>query len=192
MFSVFPLICYIARVQVFQFLYGADYPSKWLVLGLNLLFTVLSTLTSIFYPNVGDILRFTGAFCGLIYVFVLPIAIQFLVQFPAPTKVLAGRTYHTLMENSPLHSGAVSTEAYSYQGSEYNPPLPPSYSSYAPNSTLLGRATPSIQDGGEVPNRTISASGDKRQGWRFWGSLIFHGCLLLFGGWCIVGQFVTL
>lgn len=68
----FPLLTYIIRFQVFTTLLGAEYPSVAHVIGLNVLLTTVCVLMAIFYPNIGNILRFTGAFCGLAYVFALP------------------------------------------------------------------------------------------------------------------------
>jgi len=79
--SVFPLICYIMRIQLFGLLYGNHYPSFWHVFAMNLMACLTCTLTSIFYPHIGDILRFTGSACGLIYVFVLPIGVHLLKTY---------------------------------------------------------------------------------------------------------------
>lgn len=76
LFSVFPLICYIVRIQFFSYLMGVQYPGLLRVLGLNAVLCAACTCVSIFYPEIGNILRFTGAACGLLYVFVLPIAIH--------------------------------------------------------------------------------------------------------------------
>ena len=74
--TVFPLVLMIIRIQVFGFLYNEQYPGIWHVLGLNVVIMGAVTLTSIFYPNVGDILRYTGAVFGTLYVFILPVTIH--------------------------------------------------------------------------------------------------------------------
>lgn len=45
-------------------------------MGLNGAIMGITTLFAIFYPHVGDILRFTGAFGGLAMIFLLPIGIH--------------------------------------------------------------------------------------------------------------------
>ena len=37
---------------------------------------VCAVLVAIFYPNIGSILRYTGALCGAIYVFALPVLVR--------------------------------------------------------------------------------------------------------------------
>eukprot|EP00164_Ancoracysta_twista_P003495 GFYU01004664.1.p1 GENE.GFYU01004664.1~~GFYU01004664.1.p1 ORF type:complete len:544 (+),score=136.62 GFYU01004664.1:244-1875(+) len=74
--SVYPLINFIVRTQLFGFLYKSAYPSVSKVLLLNCIIVGGTTLFTIEIPQVGDVLRFTGAICGLVYIFVLPISVH--------------------------------------------------------------------------------------------------------------------
>eukprot|EP00043_Microstomoeca_roanoka_P000918 m.29949 g.29949 ORF g.29949 m.29949 type:complete len:526 (+) comp10564_c0_seq1:138-1715(+) len=73
MLTVFPLLMYIVRFQVMTaFFNGAEWPSLWHVLGLNGIITTICVLIAVFYPSIGTILRYTGAFSGMVYLFALP------------------------------------------------------------------------------------------------------------------------
>ena len=76
--TVMPVILFIIRTTVFGFIMDTEYPGFFLVFGLNLLITTVTTLISIFYPMVGDVLRFTGAGCGFVYIFFLPVCVHLL------------------------------------------------------------------------------------------------------------------
>ena len=73
--TVLPFLMALLRTQLFAALFGADVAAAP-PLGYTLLFNVVllgvATLLSIFYPYVGDVLRFTGPICAVIYVFLLP------------------------------------------------------------------------------------------------------------------------
>jgi sodium-coupled neutral amino acid transporter 9 len=84
--SIYPLLLFIIRTQVF----GSDWkfwkkldptkpkydPNFVLVLFLNILCCLVTTTFASFYPKVGTVLRFTGAICGLIYLYLLPILVH--------------------------------------------------------------------------------------------------------------------
>jgi len=76
LFTVFPLIVYITRLQLYGYLFGTDYPSVLHVLALNVAIFLATTLIAVFYPSLVDVLRYTGAGCGLIYIFILPVAVH--------------------------------------------------------------------------------------------------------------------
>jgi len=46
------------------------------VLILNVVLLTCSTLFAVFYPNIGTVLRFVGAICGFLYLFLIPVAIH--------------------------------------------------------------------------------------------------------------------
>ncbi len=74
--TVMPVVMFIIRTQTFQLytdLTKRPHPSHWFVVLLNLVIIASTTMFAIFYPNIGTVLRFTGAACGLIYIFLLPI-----------------------------------------------------------------------------------------------------------------------
>ncbi|KAF6127244.1 solute carrier family 38 member 9 [Phyllostomus discolor] len=72
MMTVYPLLGYLARVQLLGHVFGDVYPSVFHVLVLNLLIVGAGVLTACFYPNIGGIIRYSGAACGLAFVFVYP------------------------------------------------------------------------------------------------------------------------
>lgn len=72
MITVYPLLGYLVRVQMMGQIFGNHYPSFFHVLGLNILIVGSGVLMAKFYPNIGSIIRFSGATCGLALVFVFP------------------------------------------------------------------------------------------------------------------------
>ncbi|CAG0912822.1 unnamed protein product [Notodromas monacha] len=70
--TVFPLLTYVIRSQIMYVIYETVYPGFWHVLFLNLLIAILCVLFTIFLPQIGTIIRFAGAFCGMVLVFTLP------------------------------------------------------------------------------------------------------------------------
>ncbi|KAK9532995.1 hypothetical protein VZT92_010352 [Zoarces viviparus] len=72
MITVYPLLGYLVRVQVMGQIFGNPYPSFFHVLALNILIVGSGVLMAKFYPNIGSIIRFSGATCGLALVFVFP------------------------------------------------------------------------------------------------------------------------
>lgn len=72
MITVYPLLGYLVRVQVMGQIFGSHYPSFLHVLALNILIVGAGVLMAKFYPNIGSIIRFSGATCGLALVFVFP------------------------------------------------------------------------------------------------------------------------
>uniref|UniRef100_A0A8C3AYP6 Neutral amino acid transporter 9 n=1 Tax=Cyclopterus lumpus TaxID=8103 RepID=A0A8C3AYP6_CYCLU len=76
MITVYPLLGYLVRVQVMGQIFGNHYPSFFHVLALNILIVGSGVLMAKFYPNIGSIIRFSGATCGLALVFVFPALVQ--------------------------------------------------------------------------------------------------------------------
>ncbi|KAK2157177.1 hypothetical protein LSH36_196g03032 [Paralvinella palmiformis] len=72
MVTVFPLILYICRVQVFSAVFNVIYPGLFWVLLLNTVVISLSIVFAVFLPQIGTIIRYSGALCGFIYIFTLP------------------------------------------------------------------------------------------------------------------------
>ncbi|KFO53850.1 Putative sodium-coupled neutral amino acid transporter 9, partial [Corvus brachyrhynchos] len=69
---VYPLLGYLARVQLLRQFFGNAYPSFFHVLILNLAIVGAGVAMARFYPNIGGIIRYSGATCGLAFVFVYP------------------------------------------------------------------------------------------------------------------------
>jgi hypothetical protein len=77
MITVFPLLMFIVRFQAFStFFSGNPWPSLGHVLLLNMAACSCAVLVAVFYPKIGNILRYTGAVCGSIYVFALPMLVR--------------------------------------------------------------------------------------------------------------------
>lgn len=76
MITVYPLLGYLVRVQVMTQFFGNTYPSFFHVLLLNILIVGAGVLMAMFYPNIGSIIRFSGAMCGLALVFIFPALIH--------------------------------------------------------------------------------------------------------------------
>ena len=72
MITVFPLIMYILRCQFFYLFSrneGVGYVKIYLV---NAAVMTIGILFAILMPSIGNIIRFSGALCGAVVVFVLP------------------------------------------------------------------------------------------------------------------------
>ncbi|XP_069897279.1 neutral amino acid transporter 9 isoform X1 [Dipodomys merriami] len=72
MMTVYPLLGYLARVQLLGHVFGDIYPSIFHVLILNIIIVGAGVLMACFYPNIGGIIRYSGAACGLAFVFIYP------------------------------------------------------------------------------------------------------------------------
>ncbi|XP_040584897.1 sodium-coupled neutral amino acid transporter 9 isoform X1 [Mesocricetus auratus] len=72
MMTVYPLLGYLARVQLLGHIFGDVYPSIFHVLILNLFIVGAGVTMACFYPNIGGIIRYSGAACGLAFVFIYP------------------------------------------------------------------------------------------------------------------------
>ncbi|XP_053910437.1 neutral amino acid transporter 9 isoform X2 [Cuculus canorus] len=72
MMTVYPLLGYLARVQLLKQFFGNAYPSVFHVLVLNIAIVGAGVAMARFYPNIGGIIRYSGATCGLAFVFVYP------------------------------------------------------------------------------------------------------------------------
>ncbi|XP_046873212.1 sodium-coupled neutral amino acid transporter 9 isoform X1 [Hypomesus transpacificus] len=72
MTTVYPLLGYLVRVQMMGQFFGKHYPSFFHVLTLNIFIVGAGVLMAKFYPNIGSIIRYSGATCGLALVFVCP------------------------------------------------------------------------------------------------------------------------
>ena len=76
---VLPFVIALLRSQVFLAIKGqafVDNPSRIAIFVFSLIIMTVATLLAIFYPNVADVIRYTGAVCGVIYIFALPNVVQ--------------------------------------------------------------------------------------------------------------------
>lgn len=76
MTTVYPMLGYLVRVQLMGHFFGNHYPSFLHVIVLNSFIVAAGVLMACFYPNIGSIIRYSGATCGLALVFVFPSAIH--------------------------------------------------------------------------------------------------------------------
>ncbi|CAK4086878.1 unnamed protein product [Aphanomyces euteiches] len=74
--TVYPLFFLIIRTQLFGLVFQNTWPSLSSVMLLNVAIMTTTTLFAVYYPHVGDILRFTGAAGGLVLIFCVPIGIH--------------------------------------------------------------------------------------------------------------------
>uniref|UniRef100_A0A6Q2ZB08 Neutral amino acid transporter 9 n=1 Tax=Esox lucius TaxID=8010 RepID=A0A6Q2ZB08_ESOLU len=72
MTTVYPLLGYLVRVQMMSQIFGKHYPGFFHVLTLNIIIVAAGVCMARFYPNIGSIIRYSGATCGLALVFVFP------------------------------------------------------------------------------------------------------------------------
>ena len=76
MVTVFPLLLYILRIQVCYAITKRE-PTLVQVVGLSAIFIAICVCFAIWMPRIGTIIRFTGAICGVVYLFFLPILLYF-------------------------------------------------------------------------------------------------------------------
>eukprot|EP00918_Siedleckia_nematoides_P045971 GHVU01100803.1.p1 GENE.GHVU01100803.1~~GHVU01100803.1.p1 ORF type:complete len:581 (+),score=22.61 GHVU01100803.1:81-1823(+) len=79
MITVFPLLMYLFRIQFMHVVFNNIYPGFLHVIGLNTVLVSICIVFAIFLPKIGTILRFSGAFCGLAYIFALPCLVYMLI-----------------------------------------------------------------------------------------------------------------
>jgi sodium-coupled neutral amino acid transporter 9 len=74
MITLYPLLMYILRVQVCYSITKKE-PTFCQVIFLSAFIIAICVVFAIWLPKIGTIIRFTGAFCGLVYLFLLPISL---------------------------------------------------------------------------------------------------------------------
>lgn len=72
MFTVFPMILYVLRVQIMTAIFKKPYPGFLHVTILHVFILGSSLTFSMLMPSIGTIIRFSGSLCGLVYMFTLP------------------------------------------------------------------------------------------------------------------------
>ncbi|XP_074640915.1 neutral amino acid transporter 9-like isoform X2 [Tubulanus polymorphus] len=94
MMTVFPLLTYIFRVQILYPIFGSVYPGVLHVLILNAILVTICVLFARFLPHIGVIIRFSGAFCGLAYIFCLPCIVYMLERKKEGTLTIPVIVFH--------------------------------------------------------------------------------------------------
>lgn len=95
--SVYPLLLIIIRLQFFGLFWKDPYPSWIHVAILNLVILSITSAVAAFYPKIATVLRFTGAVCGLIYVFVLPISTHWILQKRRGELTWTSLIFHSIL-----------------------------------------------------------------------------------------------
>ncbi|CAH8865655.1 unnamed protein product [Trichobilharzia szidati] len=72
MFTVYPMIMYILRVQLMTVIFKKEYPGFIYVSILHVIILGLCLTFAILLPKIGTIIQFSGSLCGLVYMFALP------------------------------------------------------------------------------------------------------------------------
>lgn len=76
---VLPFVIGLLRSQIFLAIKGQEFvdnPNRIAIFVFSVAIMTVATLLAIFYPNVADVIRYTGAICGVIYIFALPNVVQ--------------------------------------------------------------------------------------------------------------------
>ena len=70
--TVFPLIMFILRSQLFMLISKNEYASYKKIYAANLIFSAVCIVIAIEVPSIGNIIRYSGALCGAVVLFILP------------------------------------------------------------------------------------------------------------------------
>ncbi|KAH3743544.1 sodium-coupled neutral amino acid transporter 9 [Pelomyxa schiedti] len=81
MASIFPLVSALMRGQIFRFVMKREWPGILLVVAYSFVVLAAGYLLAVFYPQVGDVLRYTGAVCGFFYLFLLPVSVYLMREW---------------------------------------------------------------------------------------------------------------
>ncbi|XP_071492458.1 sodium-coupled neutral amino acid transporter 9 homolog [Diadema antillarum] len=95
MVTLFPLLVYITRVQLMDQLFGKAFPSWKHMIIFNLILVTICVLFAMFLPHIGNIIRYSGAFCGMAYIFTLPVVVYLLFHRNQGTL----RWYHVVLHS---------------------------------------------------------------------------------------------
>ncbi|XP_007486384.2 neutral amino acid transporter 9 isoform X1 [Monodelphis domestica] len=97
MMTVYPLLGYLARVQLLGYIFGDNYPSIFHVLVLNLIVVGAGVSMSYFCTNIGGIIRYSGAVCGLAFVFIYPALIYIISLYNEERLTWPTLVFHTFI-----------------------------------------------------------------------------------------------
>ncbi|KAK6746159.1 hypothetical protein RB195_012337 [Necator americanus] len=95
--TILPLILFFIRSQVFCAIFKTPWPGLLLVLLLNGTIVCAGVLTAIFFPNIGSIIRYFGAFSGLMYVYALPCLIYMRKRYLEGQLTIPSAIVHTII-----------------------------------------------------------------------------------------------
>lgn len=92
--TVFPLIVYITRVQFLLYFFNKVYPSFLHVFVLNVVLVACCVLCAVFYPHVGNIIRYVGSLSGLAYNYSLPCIVYIMIQRRKGQLTIPSAVFH--------------------------------------------------------------------------------------------------
>nr|CAB3266261.1 putative sodium-coupled neutral amino acid transporter 9 [Phallusia mammillata] len=95
MMTVFPLLAYMYRVNALYALFHTAWPGRLHVICVNLSILLICVLVAMFYPHIGDIIRYSGALCGLVYIFCLPSVVYMLSRKQSGNLTVLDIIFHS-------------------------------------------------------------------------------------------------
>ncbi|XP_078354857.1 neutral amino acid transporter 9-like isoform X2 [Oculina patagonica] len=95
--TIFPLVMYIVRVQFMLFFFQKFYPSFLHVFALNFVLIAACVLCAVFYPHVGNIIRYVGSLSGLAYNYSLPCIVYMIIQKRRGKLSWPSAVFHSLI-----------------------------------------------------------------------------------------------
>jgi len=112
LFTVFPLLLLIIRVQVFGVLRGTPWPGPRAVAGLNFCVMAATFAAAAVDAKVSEVLRFVGAVGGIVIVYAVPLAIHAAQRRlpPAPAAGGGGDDDEALLRAGLLAGGGASVQ----------------------------------------------------------------------------------
>uniref|UniRef100_A0A4W5QG29 Neutral amino acid transporter 9 n=1 Tax=Hucho hucho TaxID=62062 RepID=A0A4W5QG29_9TELE len=97
MTTVYPLLGYLVRVQMMSQVFGKHYPSFFHVFTLNIVIVGTGVCMAKYYTNIGSIIRYSGATCGLALVFVFPSLVHMISQKRRGELSWPSAIFHSLL-----------------------------------------------------------------------------------------------
>ncbi|CAL1532163.1 unnamed protein product [Lymnaea stagnalis] len=94
---VLPLLTFIIRAQLLNFIFQTSWPSFKHVLILNLLIVSISVVFAVFLPNIGHIIGFVGGFCGFSYAIALPCAVYLVSSYQNGSLTVLKSIFHSAL-----------------------------------------------------------------------------------------------
>jgi len=85
--TVYPLLTYFIRCQNFIVFSGTEWPGYPKVAMVNFFIVALGYFCATFYDKIGNIIRYSGSFCAMIYMFFLPCVVYMVHQKQTLGKV---------------------------------------------------------------------------------------------------------
>lgn len=94
LFTVYPLIAYMLRIQLLSSLFKTAECARRSVLFVNVIMVAICVIFAVFMPFIGTIVRFTGAISGLVYIFTLPSLFHLVISYRQGTNTILSMFLH--------------------------------------------------------------------------------------------------